>query len=187
MSARTKMTEIQVDRVQLIAATMHMHARVRPWNNVRPGYHPAPVMYLCNDIYVHICPAHAWRYARTHARDKILHLDLITLKWELTLGTFRSKQARSLNTSRNVIVQHFRIFSKLVTISSTTHKCCAINPVSSYLLHIRDYLQQDATITAQSHTQLIASTNNNLPRYLPQNAANFLGESRLITITTAPA
>jgi len=31
MSAKTKMTEIQVDRVQLIAAAMHMHARVRPW------------------------------------------------------------------------------------------------------------------------------------------------------------
>lgn len=52
--ARTKMTEIQVDRVQLIAAVaMHMHARVRPWNNVLSGYRPAPVMYLCNDIYVH--------------------------------------------------------------------------------------------------------------------------------------
>lgn len=50
---RRKLTEIQVDRVQLIAASMHMHARVRPWNNVRPGYRPAPVMYLCNDIYVH--------------------------------------------------------------------------------------------------------------------------------------
>lgn len=43
---------MQVDRVQLIAAAMHMHARVRPWNNVRPGYF-ALVMYLSNDIYMH--------------------------------------------------------------------------------------------------------------------------------------
>ena len=70
------MTEIQVDRVQLIATAIHMHARVRPWNNVRPHYRLAPVMYLCNDIYAHTSETrltvrtHA--HIRTHARGGAL-------------------------------------------------------------------------------------------------------------------
>lgn len=63
------MTEIQVDRVQLIAAAMamHMHARVRPRNNA-----PAIVMYLCNDIYAYASGTHAIRThaIRTHAPER---------------------------------------------------------------------------------------------------------------------
>lgn len=48
---------------------MHMHARVRPWNNVRAGYF-ALVMYLSNDIYTYVCIRFSLRTLgdRTHAR-----------------------------------------------------------------------------------------------------------------------
>lgn len=85
------MSEIEVDRVQLIAAAMHMHARIRPWNNVRPGYRLALVMYLCNDIYVHISGTRlAIRtHVRTHGTKHYISA-LSSSTREFTLGAFSS-------------------------------------------------------------------------------------------------
>jgi len=81
------MIEIQVDRVQLIAAAMHMHVRVRPWNNVLAIVPRQLRIYAMT--FTCIRPAHT-RRLRVHIRmehyisalsnmhSENLHLELLS-------------------------------------------------------------------------------------------------------------
>lgn len=79
---------------------MHMHARVRPWNNVRPGYF-ALVMYLSNDIYTYVCIRFSLRtLSDSHACEKTLSRSLRRV--ERALRKFAPKSFRSAKKTREV-------------------------------------------------------------------------------------